>query len=127
MREKELEKERLREIALEFKQSGAFSSIAQQSQSFQLQDQALSNVFSSFPTFNSFPMATVAPVVETPQAPPKEISQAYLEAVEASKRIAASKNFVDTFSCSNSNDSASNGPLLNNEGSSNSSKLTLKQ
>lgn len=122
MREKELEKERLREIALEFKQSGAFSSIAQQSQSFQLQEQTLP-ILSSLPTFNSFPMAVISPVVETPQQPPpREMSQAYLEAVEASKRIAASKNFVNAFSCSNSNDSTSNGPLLNNEGSSNSSK-----
>lgn len=124
MREKELEKERLREIALEFKQSGAFSSIAQQSQSFQLQDQTLP-LLSSFATFNSFPMTTIPPVVETPQPPPREISQAYLEAVEASKRIAASKNFVDVFSCSNSNDSTSNGPSLINEGSSNSSRLIL--
>lgn len=124
LREKELEKERLREIALEFKQSGAFSSIAQQSQSFQLQEQTLP-ILSAFPTFNSFPMATIPPIIEAPQQqqPPREMSQAYLEAVEASKRIAASRNFVDAFSCSNSNDSTSNGPLLNNEGSSNSSKF----
>lgn len=121
MREKELEKERLREIALEFKQSGAFSSITQQSQSFQLPEPIL-----PFPTFNSFPV--IPPVVEIPQQPPREMSQAYLEAVEASKRIVASKNFVDAFSCSNSNDSTSNGPSsLINEGSSNSSEYNEKK
>lgn len=124
-REKELEKERLREIALEFKQSGAFSSIAQSSQSFlQPQEQAMS-IFSSFPTFNTFPIANIIqPAIEIQQFQPKERSQAYLEALEASKRIAASKNFIEALSCSNSNDSASNGPM-NIEGSSNSSKFII--
>lgn len=110
-REKEMERERLREIALEFKQSGAFSSIAQHSQSFHpFQEQTMS-IASSFPTFTSFPVVNTMPVIETPQpAAPKEMSQAYLEAVAASQRIVASKNFTEMFNCSNSNDSTSNGP-----------------
>lgn len=69
------------------------------------------------------------PAIEIPQIQPKEKSQAYLEALEASKRIAASKNFVDAFSCSNSNDSISYEPSManNNEGSSNSRKLYTHQ
>lgn len=114
-----MERQRLREIALEFKQSGAFSSIAQHSQSFQpFQEQTMS-IASSFPTFTSFPVANTMPVIETPQpAPPREMSQAYLEAVAASQRIAASKNFNEIFSCSNSNDSTSNGPASYSESNS---------
>lgn len=122
-REKEMERDRLRQIALEFKQSGAFSSIATQSQSFQnpfqqnLPTIPLLSSLSSFPTFTSFPMMNthVAPVVELqPQPqPPKEKSQAFLEAIAASQRIAASKNFNEIFTCSNSNDSTSNGPTYN--------------
>lgn len=119
-----MEKERLRQIALEFKQSGAFSSITQQSQSFlQPQEQLIPSLMSSLSSFASFPVANVVqPTIEIPQIQPREKSQAYLEAVEASKRIAASKNFADTFSCPNSNDSMSNGPT-NIEASSNSRKL----
>lgn len=119
-REKEMERDRLRQIALEFKQSGAFSSIATQSQSFQgafQQNQPTIPLLSTFPTFTSFPMMNthVAPVVEMqPQPqPPKEKSQAFLEAIAASQRIVASKNFNEIFTCSNSNDSASNGPTYN--------------
>lgn len=123
-----MERERLRQIALEFKQSGAFSSIATQSQSFQAafqQNQQTIPLISSFPTFTSFPMmnASIAPVIEMqpqPQSQPKEKSQAFLEAIAASQRIAASKNFNEMFSCSNSNDSTSNGPTCNS--GSNSSK-----
>lgn len=45
-----------------------------------------------------------------PEPPKIEISQAFLEAVAASQRITASKNFAEMFHCTNSNDSASNGP-----------------
>lgn len=119
-----MERERLREIALEFKQSGAFSSITQQSQSALLPEPQLS-VLPSFPMFNSFPALNIMPVVnelQQPPAQPKELSQAYLEAVAASQRIAASKNFTEMFHCQNSNDSSSNGPT-NSEKDSNSSKL----
>lgn len=106
-REKEMERERLREIALEFKQSGAFSSIAQQSQSFQqpMQEQ-------TFSAFSSYSMSK-----------PKEMSQAYLEAVAASQRIAASKSFTEMFRCSNSNDSNSNNAF--NYEDTNSSKFEI--
>lgn len=69
--------------------------------------------------------ANVAPVIEMPQpqAQPKEKSQAFLEAIAASQRIAASKNFNEMFSCSNSNDSTSNGPTCNS--GSNSSKYLI--
>lgn len=78
---------------------------------------------SSFPTFNSFSMGDTMPIVEAPQpTQPKLMSQAYLEAVAASQRIAASKNFTEMFACSNSNDSNSNGPLSNS--GSNSSKYS---
>lgn len=120
-REKELEKERLREIALEFKQSGAFSSISQPSQSFQHQlQEPILPVLSSFPIFNPFSLShTATSSFETPQSQPKEITNAYLEAVAASQRIAASKNFTEMFSCSNSNDSNSNN-AFNIEGSNSS-------
>lgn len=102
-----MERERLREIALEFKQSGAFSSIAQQSQSFQqpMQEQ-------TFSAFSSYSMSK-----------PKEMSQAYLEAVAASQRIAASKSFTEMFRCSNSNDSNSNNAF--NYEDTNSSKFEI--
>lgn len=109
-----MEKERLREIALEIgKQSGAFSSITQQSQS--LLPDPIMPVLSSFPTFTSFPIANNAvpqPVIEIPQIQPREYSQAYLDAVAASQRIAASRNLNEALSCSNSNDSASNDFLI---------------
>lgn len=128
-----MERERLRQIALEFKQSGAFSSIASQSQSFQAafqqQNQQTIPLLTTFPTFTSFPMMNannvapiVEPVIQLQAQPPKEKSQAFLEAIAASQRIVASKNFNEMFSCSNSNDSTSNGPTYNS--GSNSSKYT---
>lgn len=125
-----MERERLRQIAIEFKQSGAFSSIASQAQSFHnpFQSQPAIPLVPSFPTFNSFPMmnTNVVPIIEPTQPhQPKEMSQAYLEAVAASQRIAASKNFGEIYTCSNSNDSTSNGPACNS--GSNSSKCILIQ
>lgn len=122
-REREMEKERLREIAMEFKQSGAFSSITQQQSLIQ---EPTMPVLSSFPTFTSFPIGNAAisqPIIEIPQSQPKEFSQAYLEAVAASQRIAASRNLNDALSCSNSNDSASND--IFNSGSNSSKQAFL--
>lgn len=122
-----MERQRLREIALEFKQSGAFSSIANQSQAAQqlLVEPAFPNM-SAYSAFNTFSLANPIQVVE-PSKPiqTKEMSQAYLEAVAASQRIAASKNFTEAFHCNNSNDSSSNGPAVS-EKDSNSSKLNDK-
>lgn len=124
-----MEKERLREIALEFKQSGAFSSITHQTahpqlNPFQTHPSQSASILSSFPTFTTFPvLSTPSPVIEMPlqlQQPKAEVSQAFLEAVAASQRITASKNFAEMFNCTNSNDSTSNGPF--NEESSSSSK-----
>lgn len=130
-REKEQEKQRLREIALEFKQSGAFASITQG-----LHEQSMP-LIPTFPMFNP-PMPIAQPEIhhhqqhhhqftfsafnEQPvQRPKLEPSKAFLEAVAASQRITASKNFTEMFGCGNSNDSTSNGQI--NEDSSNSSKL----
>lgn len=122
-----MERQRLREIALEFKQSGAFSSIANQSQAAQ---QLLAEPFpnmSAYSAFNTFSLANPIQVVEPPKPiQTKEMSQAYLEAVAASQRIAASKNFTEAFICNNSNDSSSNGPAVS-EMDSNSSKLNDKK
>lgn len=126
-----MEKQRLREIALEFKQSGAFASITQQ-----LHEQSMP-LIPTFPTFT--PMIPIAQpeihqnhhhpqqqfafstFTENVQRPKLEPSKAFLEAVAASQRINASKNFTEMFGCGNSNDSTSNGQI--NEDSSNSSKL----
>lgn len=123
-----MERQRLREIALEFKQSGAFSSIANQSQAAQqlLTEPAFPNM-SAYSAFNTFSLANPIQVVEPPKPiQTKEMSQAYLEAVAASQRIAASKNFTEAFICNNSNDSSSNGAVVS-EKDSNSSKLNDKK
>lgn len=88
IREKELERERLREIAMELKVA---------------QFAALAEVQPPMPLMSLQTMFV-------PEPPKPEISQAFLEAVAASQRIAASKNFAEIFNCTNSNDSFSNGP-----------------
>lgn len=89
MREKEMERERLREIAMELKAA---------------QFAALAEVQPPMPLMPMQPMFV-------PEPPKPEVSQAFLEAVAASQRIAASKNFAEIFNCTNSNDSSSNGPM----------------
>lgn len=88
MREKELERERLREIAMELK-AAQFAALAEVQ-----------------PPMPLMPMQQMF----VPEPPKPEVSQAFLEAVAASQRIAASKNFAEIFNCTNSNDSTSNGP-----------------
>lgn len=104
MREKELERERLREIAMELK-AAQFAALAE----VQVQ-----------PPMPLMPMQQMF----VPEPPKPEVSQAFLEAVAASQRIAASKNFAEIYNCTNSNDSTSNGPTpieeTNNATSSNS-------
>lgn len=87
-REKEMERERLREIAMELKAA---------------QFAVLAEVQPPMPLMQMQPMFV-------PEPPKPELSQAFLEAVAASQRIAASKNFAEIFNCTNSNDSTSNGP-----------------
>lgn len=87
-REKEMERERLREIAMELKAA---------------QFAVLAEVHPPMPLMQLQPMFV-------PEPPKPELSQAFLEAVAASQRIAASKNFAEIFNCTNSNDSTSNGP-----------------
>lgn len=91
LREKEMERQRLREIAMELKAA-----------QFVL----------DLPAPAPVPLMSLTPMYQPePPPPPKpEVSQAFLEAVAASQRIAASKNFAEIFNCTNSNDSASNGP-----------------
>lgn len=65
------------------------------------------------PTFNPFSKININAPVESAKP---DISQAFLEAVAASRRIAASRNLPDLI-CTNSNDSTSNG--FNDETKSN--------
>lgn len=41
-----------------------------------------------------------------------DLTQAFLDAVAASTRLAASKNFADIYHCTNSNESGSNGAAV---------------
>lgn len=104
LREKEMERERLREIAMELKAA---------------QLAVLAEVHPPVPLMSLF----------VPDPPKPEVSQAFLEAVAASQRIAASKNFAEIFNCTNSNDSSSNGPTpmeeTNNATSNNSKTLRM--
>lgn len=96
LREKEMERQRLREIAMELK-AAQFS--------------VLGDVHAPAPMPAPVPLMSLTVPMFMPEPPPKpEVSQAFLEAVAASQRIAASKNFAEIFNCTNSNDSASNGP-----------------
>lgn len=61
--------------------------------------------------FNPFASIT-KPIIEPPKP---EVSQAFLEAVAASQRINASKQFAEILHSTNSNDSTSNGPVIDEE------------
>lgn len=106
-----MEKERLREIAIEFRQSGVFNSLAQQAQG-----QPVPLLSLPFPSLGSNfsmggpGMAHQPQFIQEAAPPPKEPSRAYMEALAASQRIIATRNFSDMVSNNNSNDSASNGP-----------------
>lgn len=114
-REKEMEKERLREIAIEFRQSGVFNSLAQQAQGQSIP------LLSPFPSLSSNfsmgqPQMLQQPrLMQDPAQPPKEPSRAYMEAVAASQRITATRNFTDLITNSNSNDSITNGQMAFDE------------
>lgn len=112
-----MEKERLREIAIEFRQSGVFNSLTQQAQGqpvplLSLQFPSLASNFSLGGPGMMHQQAPQPLMIQEPVQPPREHSRAYLEALAASQRISAQRNFTDIVSSNNSNDSASNGPPI---------------